>query len=136
VISHSPNPPHRQVLIVDGSADTREVLSTALRLRGVQTLEAAGARQGVEMARQYHPRVIVLDVEAEAAEDDQICREYRSQSRDHHSRLVVLGRAVQYEQDLPRDRIVSKPYHFAPLIRTIEQLLGSSADTSHRPRTR
>ncbi len=129
MISHSPNPPHRQVLIVDGSADTREVLSTALRLRGVQTLEAAGARQGVEMARQYHPRVIVLDVEAEAAEDDQICREYRSQSRDHHSRLVVLGRAVQYEQDLPRDRIVSKPYHFAPLIRTIEQLLGSSADT-------
>ena len=129
MISPSPNPPHRQVLIVDGSADTREVLSTALRMRGVSTLEAAEARQGVEMARQFHPGVIVLDVEAAAADDDQICREYQSQSREHHSRLVVLGRAVQYEQDLPRDRIMSKPYHFAPLIRTIERLLSSSAET-------
>lgn len=117
--------PQRHVLIVDGSDDTREVICTALQMRGVSTLQAAGARQGVELARQHHPQVIVLDLEAEAADDEQICREYETESRDHHSSIVVLGRARHYDESLPRDRIVSKPYHFAPLIRTIERLLGS-----------
>jgi DNA-binding response OmpR family regulator len=112
-------------LIVDGSEDTREVICAALQMRGVQTLQATGAKQGVELARQHHPRVIVLDLEAEAADDEQICQQYESESRDHHSSLVVLGRARHYDQSLPRDRIVSKPYHFAPLIRTIERLLSS-----------
>ena len=122
MLSHSPQ---RQVLIVDGSEDTREVLSTALRLRGVQTLEAAGARQGVALARQHHPEVIVLDVETDAGDDEEVWHEYQAQA-ESHSRLVVLGRALNYQPRVPRDRIVAKPYHFAPLIRTIEQLLGST----------
>jgi CheY-like chemotaxis protein len=122
---HSP----RQVLIVDGSEDTREVLSTALRLRGVETLEASGARQGVELARQHHPQVIVLDSESESADDEQVCREYELESRDYQSRLVLLGRARNYEHSLPHERIVAKPYHFAPLIRTIESLLTSPAES-------
>lgn len=118
--------PLRQVLIVDSSDDTREVLCTALELRGVSTLQATGARQGVELAQQHHPRVIVLDLEAEAADDAQVCHQYQAASRDHHSSLVVLGRARSYDQAVPKDRIVPKPYHFAPLIRTIERLLSSS----------
>jgi CheY-like chemotaxis protein len=34
----------RSVLIVDGSAESREVLRTVLARRGVEVIEAAGAR--------------------------------------------------------------------------------------------
>jgi CheY-like chemotaxis protein len=126
-VLHQPTlSPQRQVLIVDGSEDTREVLCTALQRRGVPTLQASGARQGVELARQHHPQVIVLDSESEAADDEKICNEYEAESRDHQSCLVVLGRARFYDRSLPKDRIVPKPYHFAPLIRTIERLLAST----------
>lgn len=120
-----PNSPQLRVLIVDGSEDNREVLSTALQMRGVSTFQAAEPREGVELARQHHPQVIVLDLDGQDADDEQICREYESQSRDDDSSLVVLGRVRYYEQHLPRERIVSKPYHFAPLVRTIENLLSS-----------
>lgn len=123
---NSPSEPERQVLIVDGSEDTREVLCTALQLRGVQTLQATGAQQGMELARQHHPHVIVLDLESESADDQQVCDQYEAESRNHHSNLVVLGRVRHYGGSLPKDRIVSKPYHFAPLIRTIERLLNGS----------
>jgi DNA-binding NtrC family response regulator len=115
------------VLIVDHSEDSREVLRTALERRGVQTFEAAGARQGVELAHQYHPRVIVLDVDSEAADDDGVRNEYGAESRDHDAYLVVIGRSVRYEQAVPPDCVVPKPYHYAPLVRTIERLLGASA---------
>jgi len=121
--------PRDRVLIVDQSEDSREVLRTALERRGVQTLEASGARQGIELARQHHPRVIVLDLEADAAGDEHVQAQFDTESKDHDSRLVVLGRTARYERTLPKDRIVSKPYHYAPLIRTIERLLGTSART-------
>jgi CheY-like chemotaxis protein len=117
------------VLIVDHSQDTREVLRTALALRGVQTLEANGARQGAELARRHHPRVIVLDLETEAADDEQVRDQYEAESRDHNARLVVLGRAAGYGRNLPKDRVLTKPYHFAPLIRTIERLLSDVVES-------
>jgi two-component system alkaline phosphatase synthesis response regulator PhoP len=112
------------VLIVDHSEDSREVLRTALERRGVRTLEATEARQGMELARQFHPQVIVLDVDADAADDEHIRRQYCAESHAHDAYLVLLGRSVDYERALPRDRVVPKPYHYAPLIRTIEALLA------------
>lgn len=127
MLSHTTTPARGSVLIVDQSEDSREVLRTALRRRGVQTYEAAGARQGIELAQQYHPQVIVLDVEADAADEDVVRDQYGAQSREHDAYLLIIGRSVSYEQTVPRDCIVSKPYHYAPLVRTIERLLGSSA---------
>jgi CheY-like chemotaxis protein len=129
VLSHPPNPARGGVLIVDQSADSREVLRTALQRRGVRTYEAAGARQGVELAHQHHPQVIVLDVDSDAADEDGVRDEYGAESRDHDAYLVVLGRSIRYEQTVPPDCVVPKPYHYAPLVRTIERLLRTTADS-------
>jgi CheY-like chemotaxis protein len=115
--------PHRSVLIVDESEDSREVLRAALELRGMCIYEAGSARQGLEMARRHQPGVIVLDLEAETPDDDAIRRQYGDESHSHQSSLVVLGTARFDQPNLPRAQIVSKPYHYAPLIRTIERLL-------------
>jgi hypothetical protein len=68
----------------------------------------------------------VLDLEGDAANDNDIQDEYDEEARGSSGGLVVLGRARRYEDRLPRDRILSKPYHYAPLIRTIERLLGAA----------
>ena len=119
--------PRPSVLIVDRSEDSREVLRAVLEKRGVRTWEAAGARQGVELARQHHPQVIVLDLETGDADRQEIRDQYQAESKEHDAYLVVIGRSVSYEQILPKDRILSKPYHYAPLVRTIETLLSSVA---------
>ena len=114
----------RRVLIVDESTESREVLRTVLERRGLQILEARGARQGLELARSHHPEVIVLDLDTDAAEDTDIQAGFNSESRTHHSSLLVLGKARQYGTPLPDDRVLTKPYHYAPLVRKIEQLIG------------
>lgn len=117
---------HR-VLIVDRSEDAREVLRAALERRGIEILEATGARQGAELACRHHPDVIVLDLDTDAADDEQVRRQFDAASRDHATSLVVLGRAQRSAPPWPRERILPKPYHFAPLVRTIEQLLEAPA---------
>jgi len=111
------------VLIVDRSDDCREVLRTLLAARGVSTIETCEARQGLTLLNQHRPAVVVLDLDAEAADDEQVREQYTAESQQNNSALVVLGRARHTFPTLPDGRVISKPYHFAPLIRTIEQLL-------------
>ncbi len=115
--------PHRSVLIVDESEESREVLRAALELRGMYIYEARSARQGLEMARRHQPGVIVLNIESETLDDDTICRQYGDHSDSLRSSLVVLGTMRRDQPAVPNDQVVSKPYHYAPLVRTIERLL-------------
>jgi CheY-like chemotaxis protein len=117
------NSPQSSVLIVDESADCREVLSTLLRLRGVHTFEAAGARQGLDMLRRHQPSVVVLDLESDEADDETIRRQIDDQSRESQAAVIFLGVTSRPPDEPAEGHVIRKPYHYAPLIRTIEGLL-------------
>jgi CheY-like chemotaxis protein len=128
------------VLIVDSSEETREVLQTALERRGVRILAARCTRQGLELARTHHPDLIVLDLEFEgaAAEPRDTSAPFAVQSRADRAPLIVLG-SVRRPHRAPAGTMpawsawsadaefVAKPYHYGPLIRRIEELLGSGS---------
>lgn len=122
----------RSVLIVDRSEETREVLKTALGRRGVRILEASRARRGLELARQHHPDVIVLDLEAAGSSPEEICTPFEEESEVQGTPLVVLGSLKRPTRRFPRGEIVAKPYHYAPLIRKIEELLDATGRTYAR----
>ena len=126
----------RRVLIVDESPENREVLRTALERRGLEILEAPEVGRGLDLARRYHPDVIVLDADSTADDDGSQRRACASTAAQDHSSLVVLG---QWPKDWPEERsdarrretprsemaqprIVRKPYHFEPLVKLIEDL--------------
>jgi CheY-like chemotaxis protein len=114
------------VLIVDPSQESREVLRTLLERRGIKTLEAGGARQGLELVRRYRPEVVVADLESEGEAERAVRQQYGDVSAAHHASLVLLANAPRRPFAAQGQRVVSKPYHYAPLIRTIEELLGHS----------
>src|SRR5207237_10510645 len=54
--------PHGLVLIVDDTADTREMYSQYLTSRGFTVLTARDGAFGVDAARRHRPDVIVMDL--------------------------------------------------------------------------
>jgi DNA-binding NtrC family response regulator len=112
------------VVIVDNSEECREVLHTLLSSRGVPSVAARGAREGLELVRRHHPDVVVLDLDAGEADDDKLRDALDTEARQHDTALVVLGKAPRYVAALPDGQVLAKPYHYAPLIRTIERLLA------------
>lgn len=114
----------RSVLIVDESADSREVLRTVLEQRGMKILEASQPDEGLNLARRHRPDLIVLDLELESSPP-----EYPSElaaQASHHTPLVLLGSARRQVGGRHVGEFMSKPYHYAPLVRRIEQLLDAS----------
>jgi CheY-like chemotaxis protein len=117
----------RSVLIVDASDETRVVLQTALERRGLRTMAASQAKQGLALARQHHPDVIVLDLEIDSCGPDEVAAPFAEQSRTDHACLVLLG-SVRRRQPLAGGEYVAKPYHYAPLIRRIEEILSANPE--------
>ncbi len=121
----------RSVLIVDQSDDTREVLQTALRRRGLRILAASQAGAGLELARRHHPDLIVLDLDLDESATECLSARFAEQSRSDQTPLVMLG-SIRRDHlrrcpaDLPEGEFVPKPYHYGPLIRRIEELLGTT----------
>ncbi|MBN2475643.1 MAG: response regulator [Pirellulales bacterium] len=117
----------RSVLIVDHSEETCEVLQTALQRRGLQTFVASRARAGLELARRHHPDLIVLDLELDPAGPEDVTAHFFEQSQADHAPLVMLGSVRREETGLAGGEFVPKPYHYAPLVRRIEELLDTSS---------
>ena len=110
------------VLIVDRSEETRQVLETALEKRGIRTLTASRARNGAEMARTQRPDLIVLDLEVDRSGPDALCSKFQGTSVSEQPAMVLLGTMPKSSLN-PTGEFVTKPYHYGPLIRRIEEIL-------------
>lgn len=119
----------RSVLVVDEMPETREVLRTVLERRGVEMLEATEGDQGLRMAEQHCPDLIVLDLQIESDCPARTFDGFERQSRQHHTPLVVLGNARRDRALLRGGEFVSKPYQYGALIRKIEELLDQRVDS-------
>jgi CheY-like chemotaxis protein len=115
----------RSVLIVDRSEETREVLQTALNRRGVRTFTASHAADGVELGQRHHPNLIVFDLEIGDGNLDDIMPPVWARPEDNNFHIILLGTLRRNCPQIPGSEFVSKPYHYGPLIRRIEEILGS-----------
>lgn len=126
MIPQQPQSP-QSVLIVDPSDDARQVLRTVLARRGVKIWEAREGAAGLQLARDMHPDVIVLDAESD---DDPACQALASQAGEDETPLILLGTARRAAG--PGGEYVAKPYQYGPLIHKIESLLTEAKDTLRR----
>ncbi len=116
------------VLIVDASAENREVLRTALAGRGARVLEASRADEGLSLARKHRPDLIVLDAEIDADSPDAAADQFGGESPAHGAPLLLLGNARRSQSRFPGGQFVAKPYHYTPLIRKIEELITQQSN--------
>jgi PAS domain S-box-containing protein len=78
------------VLVIHGNADARAGLQRELEGAGAGVLLAAGVGEGVAMARQHCPDVIVLDVALPDANGIEICRQWRGDPHLKDLPVVLL----------------------------------------------
>jgi DNA-binding response OmpR family regulator len=117
--------PEQSVLIVDESVETRTVLRTALEQPGRRVLDTSDAAEALRLAHEFHPGVIVLDLEINRLPADSLAQGFQAESLQPSS-LLLLGSVKRTAQSLRHGEFVAKPYHYAPLIRKIEKLLNEA----------
>ncbi|MGI9428217.1 MAG: response regulator [Bythopirellula sp.] len=114
-----------RVLIVDASRESRDVLRTLLNRQGTETLETNEIVAAGAIADRERPDLIVCDADGDRSPANVATRLLAQQASRSAIPIVVLGTVRRDFKPLAGGDLVSKPYHYAPLIRKIERLLGT-----------
>jgi CheY-like chemotaxis protein len=87
----------RRVLVVEDGADMRQTLADLLRLEGHIVHVAATGREGIALARELRPDVVVCDIGLPDLDGYQVARLIRSDPTLRATRLVALTGYAQPE---------------------------------------
>lgn len=114
------------VLLIDDDEILVELLSEHLETAGYGVLTAGGGPQGLRLAREAQPDLVVLDVMMPGMDGWEVCRRLRQ----HSSIPIIFLTAKDQEIDKLRgfrlgvDDYVTKPFSFAELVARVGAILS------------
>jgi len=114
-----------RVLIVDVSRESRDILRTLLDRQGTETLETAQFQSASAIAKRERPDLIVCDADSDRSPAKEATRQLAHLASRSAIPIVVLGTVERDFRPLSGGNLVPKPYHYGPLLRKIEELLGN-----------
>ncbi|MBA3562605.1 MAG: response regulator transcription factor [Gammaproteobacteria bacterium] len=115
----------RPVLIVEDDEKTSSLLSIYLAREGFRTVSAYDGRQALDLARQHHPVLMILDLMIPAVDGWEVCRELRRSS--DVPILILTARGGTQERImglmLGADDYVVKPFSPAEIVARVKAIL-------------
>src|SRR5262245_23229745 len=120
-----------RILIVDDEADLVRVLEFGLRSAGYEVVWAADGQEGLKMARESKPDLILLDLMLPKLDGYKVCRLLKFDDRYKHIPIIILSARTQEGDqalaiEMGANRFVTKPYEFSEILGHIETLLKSA----------
>jgi DNA-binding response OmpR family regulator len=114
------------ILVIDDSADAREILCTLLEEKGYRPLAAADGPEGIALARAEKPDCILLDIMMPDMSGYRVCEDMRSDPALEQTPIIILtARKVERDKSYARtvgaDDFLTKPVRPAQLLATIKK---------------
>ena len=117
------------VLVADDDDDIRDLVAFRLDRAGYEVLRAGDGQQALDLAREHHPDLAVLDVMMPKLTGYDVTRELRANSETSRIPVILLTARVQ-EADVARgfeagaDDYVKKPFSPQELKARVQAVLG------------
>ena len=118
-----------RVLVVDDEPPLRKVLNTTLTARGFAVEEAGSGERGLDVGRQRHFDLVLLDINMPGMGGIEACRRFRALS----SKVgIVMITVREGEEDMVEaleagaDDYLTKPFRFGELVARLHAVLRRS----------
>lgn len=120
--------PARKILIVDDEEDIVDLLQYNLEKEGYDTAAATNGIEGIEMARQVRPDLIILDIMMPGMDGIEVCQRIRQDAYLKNTPVLMLTARTEEELqvqglDVGADIYFSKPISIPILFSQIRALL-------------
>jgi len=120
------------VLIVDDISLNRLLLERILQPRGFTTLSACGGQEGVELARQHKPSLILMDIQMpDISGYDALAILRADKETSNIPVMAVTGNATEGDRgklaNAGFNAALLKPFNIAELLKHVSALIHPSA---------
>lgn len=115
----------KKILIVDDEPDIREFISYNLMRKGYSVYTAPDGKSGFEMAVEFRPHLIILDVLMPLMNGYETCIRLRKNPIFANTKIIFLSALSEsYAKDLglelEADEFISKPIRIEQLVKRVE----------------
>jgi DNA-binding response OmpR family regulator len=119
----------RKLLIVDDEDGVRALVRMTLDNGSYEIMEACEGGEALEMARQYHPDLVLLDVMLPDISGLDVCRKLKEDPSLASTTIVMLTARAQMSdlgdaEGAGADGYFTKPFSPIALTRKVEAILG------------
>ena len=126
-----------RILIVDDDPTVRRLLATLLERAGYETVEAGSGEEGLELARQHSPRLVLLDINLPGTSGYAVCHELRQTLGQQFPIIFLSGeRTESFDRVagllIGADDYLTKPFDSDELIARVSRMLDR-LDQQQRP---
>lgn len=117
------------ILVVEDNPQNLKLAQLVLQKAGHSVISAENGEQGLQMAVDQQPALILMDVQMPGLDGLEVTRRLRQDPRTAGVRIVALT-ALAMKGDAERilaagcDAYLAKPYHYQQLIDTVQKALG------------
>lgn len=121
------------VLVVEDDPSTREIFAVVLRHRGHRVITASDGREGIRLARDEQPQVILLDLRMPRADGWTVTEVLKRDRRTRDAALVVasIHDVPAREAHALWDAFIQKPCDPADVADIVERVLRDTAEAEH-----
>jgi DNA-binding response OmpR family regulator len=120
--------PSPKILVVDDEADLVSVLRFGLEVEGFEVISASDGEQGLSLARETSPALMLLDLMLPKLDGYKVCRALKFDERYRTMPIFILS-ARSGEDDrrlaleMGADAFITKPYEMKELVARIRTRL-------------
>lgn len=120
------------ILIVEDNADNRDIYTTMLRHHGYVVAEAENGEEGIRLAHELLPGVVLMDVSMPGIDGLEATRRLKADPRTAAIPVIaVTAHAMQEDRDRARDAgcdgYLAKPVEPRRVLEEVARLLAAQA---------
>ncbi|HEV7664860.1 MAG TPA: response regulator [Chloroflexota bacterium] len=117
-----------RVLLADDDPALRRLIGTTLGTEDFDLLHAADGEEALRMAREQHPRLVLLDINMPKLDGFEVCRQLKANPETVGIKVVLLtARGTEIDQargrEVGADEYFVKPFSPVQLLNKVYALL-------------
>ncbi len=119
----------KKVLIVDDEADIIEILQYVLETQGYECITAFDGEEGLKLAREANPDLIILDVMMPKINGYKISRLLKFDAKYKDIPIIMITARSQNEdkaigEETGADEYITKPFQVDEVVEKVKSYLG------------
>ena len=116
------------ILVADDDPDILSIVSMSLETQGYTVYKAANGREAVDLARQHHPDLVLMDMMMPVVSGYEAVTELKADASTRDITIVGLSAkamATDMERatDVGIDGYITKPFRIAQVLSVVENYL-------------
>ena len=127
----------KKILIVDDEADIIEILQFVLESNGYECITAFDGEEGLKLAREANPDLIILDVMMPKMNGYKISRLLKYDAKYKNIPILMLTARSQdtdkaLGEETGADEYITKPFQIENIVETVKKYLGQQDGNSNK----